>query len=117
MAKSRKKSLFGKNLTHLLEEKQISVREAARIAHVSSSTIVDWKSGTHPTDFLAIRRLSQALGVTLSFLLTGEEEIRTNHPMPVSAVFDPGEVIFDGYALIKIESLLPKRVKPKGEGL
>jgi transcriptional regulator with XRE-family HTH domain len=57
-----------------MQKKEMGVREAARIAGVGPSTIVSWRSGALPEDYLAVKRLAKALGTTLGFLLTGEED-------------------------------------------
>ena len=101
-------SPFAKLLVTLMEEKQLGVREAARKAGVSPSTIVSWRSGSHPEDYLAVKRLARALGVTLSFLLTGEEEGSRDVAPSIAEVFSDGGMVFDGYARIRIERLIPK---------
>jgi transcriptional regulator with XRE-family HTH domain len=71
--------LFAKILSTLLTKHEISVRKAAKIADISVSTLQDWRSGTSPTNFKAVKRLADHFGVTLDYLLTGE----VNHnPMP-----------------------------------
>lgn len=115
MARTNRPSIFGKNLTSLLEERELSVREAARIAGVSSSTIVDWKSGSQPTDFDAVLKLAKTLSVSMCYLLTGEEDHVGSQPPPISAVFDKGEVLYNGIASIKIVALIPKGPKTDGE--
>lgn len=102
-------SPFSKLLVSLMEEKGLGVREAARVAQVSPSTIVSWRSGSLPEDYRAVKRLAKELGVSLSFLLTGEDETRLAGIPSVSEVFEDGGVYFDGYARIKIERLIPKR--------
>lgn len=115
MAKSKLSSPFAKNLSALLEERGITVRDAARKIGVSPSTIVDWKSGVSPTDYEAVRKLSRLLGVSLCYLLTGFEESATSSPPPISSVFEPGQILFDGIASIKIVALIPKGPKHDGE--
>lgn len=100
---------FAKTLTRLMDERGIGVREASRIAEVAASTIVSWRGGALPEDFQAVKRVARALGVTLSFLLTGEDDSRPGEAPPsVSEVFDSGGTLFDGYAKISIERLIPK---------
>ena len=115
MAKSKSSFPFAKNLSALLEERGITVRDAARKIGVSPSTIVDWKSGVSPTDYEAVRKLSKLLGVTMCYLLTGFEEGYTSNPPPISSVFEPGQILFDGIASIKIIALVPKEPKREGD--
>lgn len=93
-----------------MDEHGIGVREAAQIAGVPASTIQNWRSGTLPTNFTAVKKLAQAFGTTFSFLLTGEDEtrIRTS-PLSITEVFDDGGELFEGYAKITIRKLIPKR--------
>ena len=66
------KNPFTQNLNQLLDEKDIGIREASRLAGVGPSTIMSWKSGALPEDYMAVKRLAESLGTTMSFLLTGE---------------------------------------------
>ena len=103
---------FSSLLVSLMEENQMTVREAARTANVSPSTITAWRSGGRPEDFLAVKKLAKALGVSMSFLLTGEEDRGPSFAgEPVSAAFEKGPVIFDGYAEVTIRKLLPRGPK------
>lgn len=105
----RKETPIRKILVSRMTEKKMGVREAARIAKVSPSTISGWRSGAVPDDFAAVRRLAEALGISLSFLLTGEDDSRRRAPPPCLAeVFQDGEVVFDGYAKIVIQRLVPR---------
>lgn len=104
---------FAKILTKLMEEKGLKVREAARIAEVGPSTIVSWRSGALPEDYSAVKRLAKHLGVTLSFILTGEDDSRPDGaPVTVAEVFDDGGMLFDGYAKITIQRLVPRNGNP-----
>lgn len=101
---------FAKRLNLLMEEKSIGVREAARLAGVGPSTIMSWKSGSLPEDYLAVKRLAEALGTTMSFILTGENDSRSDH-VSISEVFDDGGTLFDGYAKVTIQRLIPRKKK------
>jgi transcriptional regulator with XRE-family HTH domain len=106
---------FGKRLSALMEERDLGVRDAAGIAGVSPSTVVSWRSGAAPEDYVAVKRLARGLGTTLSFLLTGEDDARPAGTFPaIAEVFDDGGPLFDGYAKITIQRLLPK-AKPRKE--
>jgi transcriptional regulator with XRE-family HTH domain len=105
---------FAKILSSLLHEKNIGVREAAKLAGVGASTIMSWKSGALPEDYLAVKRLAENLGTTLSFMLTGENDSRPNNPPNVTEVFEDGGSLFDGYAKIQIQRLIPKTKKEGG---
>lgn len=97
-----------------MAEKGMTVKEAAHISGASASTIVDWRAGGAATDYVAVKRLAHALGVTLSFLLTGEDDTRPADAAPtVTEVFEDGGALFDGYAKITIQRLIPKIHKPE----
>ena len=94
-----------------MKERKVGVREAARIAGVAASTIVSWRGGALPEDYRAVKRLAEVLGVSFTFLLTGESEesvgamaARAEGPMLKPALRE-GRVLFDGYARIKIQEV------------
>lgn len=48
--------------------------------------------------------------MSLSFILAGEEDFKEINQLPsVAEVFDDGGAIFDGYAKITIERLIPRK--------
>ena len=100
---------FAKILTNLLAERKLTNKQAASIASVSPSTIQDWKTGTSPADLTALKKLSDGLGVSVAYLISGEED-KTKQPN-INAVFENGAVIFDGYAKIFIQALVEKGKK------
>ena len=109
MKRRRNKLPFSKNLISLMQERGITIREAAKLAGVSHSTIDSWRSGRSPEDFIAVQKLATSLGTTLSFLLTGvNDNSYKNHT--ITEVFEEGEVIIDGYARLTIKKLIPRRM-------
>lgn len=100
---------FAKTLIALMAENKLRVREAARIAGVGASTIVAWRAGSAPTDFFAVKKLANHFNVSLSFLLIGSEESRIDHPPSITEVFEDGGAIFDGFAKITIQRLIPRK--------
>lgn len=105
---------FSKILLSLMSEKKVTIREAAGLAGVAPSTIDDWRAGAMPEDYSAVKRLSAGLGVSLSFILTGEEDSVAKENIPtVTEVFEDGGALFDGYAKITIQRLIPR--KKEGE--
>lgn len=115
MPRKRHESPFSKNLASLLKEKSLGVREAARIAGVSHGTISNWCSGVAPDDFMAVKKLAKKLGVTFSWLMTGEDDSSSTGLPTVTQVFDEADMLFDGYAKITIQRLLPKARKGSSE--
>ncbi|MBI4402648.1 MAG: helix-turn-helix transcriptional regulator [Deltaproteobacteria bacterium] len=109
----RFQSSFSTVLVALMDEKGMTVRKAAKIADVGSSTIDSWRRGAQPGNYLAVKKLARALGTTMSFLLTGEDESRPNGITPsVAEAFSDGELVFDGYARVRIQQLVPRNSIP-----
>jgi transcriptional regulator with XRE-family HTH domain len=101
---------FAKILRSLMTEKGMTVRQAADLAGVGSSTIDDWRGGALPEDYSAVKRLASGLGVSFTFLLTGEEDRREHAILPsVTEVFEDGGALFDGFAKITIQRLIPRK--------
>lgn len=100
---------FSKLLVGLMREKNMTVREAAAVAGVGPSTIVSWRSGALPEDFRAVRALARKLGVSFSYLLTGEDDTRPDGAPSVNEVFQDAGTLFDGYAKIQIQRLIPRK--------
>ncbi len=116
MKKQRKREVtpFSKILTALMDERNIGVREAARIAEVGASTVMSWRSGALPENYIAVKKLAEALGTTMSFLLTGEDETRAKNTVPaISEIFEDGGSLFDGYAKVTIQRLIPRNENKK----
>jgi transcriptional regulator with XRE-family HTH domain len=97
--------VFANNLNRLMQEKAMSVRQAAQAAQVSPSTLQAWRAGAHPTDFAAVRRLARALGVSMTYLLTGEEENTKDHDTVI--VVDDG-LLYDGIVHLTVRKLSPQ---------
>lgn len=108
--KKNQPSPFAKRLSALMKEKGLTVRDAAKIASVGPSTIDDWKSGTTPADYLAVKRLAKHFGIGFELLLTGEDSNTVGGYSP-SDFFEDGGELFDGYAKISIQRLIPKQKK------
>ena len=113
MVRKRRKSepsAFTRNLNTLMKERGLTISEAAKIAQVPLSTLGDWKSGTQPDNFEATRKLAEHFNVSLAFLLTGKEDKRDASAIPsVAAVFEDGGILFDGFAKIVIQRLVPRK--------
>lgn len=105
--KSNKDS-FAQRLKKLLSEKDISLRKAAKIAEVSPGTLTNWTSNGTPKDFKAVKKLADALGTSMSFLLIGEDDSRPWGNAQVTEAFEESRPLFDGYAKITITELLPR---------
>ena len=103
---------FSKILKSLMIERRLTIRAVAKMAGVSPSTINDWQSDSVPKNYLAVKKLAHELNVSFSFLLTGEEDAKsTSHLPSVTEVFEDGGALFDGYAKITIQRLIPRDKK------
>lgn len=106
---------FARRLNQLMAERKMTVRAAAQHAKVATSTVQNWRSGHIPSDFMAVKRLADALAVSFSFLLTGEEDMHSSTRQPsVSECFSFDEMIFDGYARLTIQKMYPLQDIGKG---
>ena len=63
---------IGKTLQLLLKEKKMSLRELAKASGVPASNLTEWSGNRVPKNPLQVRRVAEALGVTMHFLLFGE---------------------------------------------
>ena len=110
MARRKDNAPFSKILRALMAEKGMKIREAARIAGVSPSTISAWCSGASPESFVGVKALAKALGVSLSFLLTGEEDNKPSTSAPsITEVFTEGAELFNGYARVVMIQMVPRK--------
>ena len=100
---------WGIRLQKILKEKKLSLRELSRHTEVSPSVISGWLKGNSPTDLILIKNLSEHLGVSFSWLLTGSNEKGSVVPS-MSELFDE-QLYFDGYARIRIDRLIVKKDK------
>lgn len=109
--RKKKESPFSKILCDLMKRRRVTISEAAKIADVSTSTIADWRSGSSATDFIAVKKLARHLGVSLEFLLTGEDE-RDGHyedSKKLEDLFDVGDSLYEGIAKISIQKIKLKK--------
>lgn len=104
-----KKATFSNRLVALMTEQHKTVKQVADVARVATSTVQAWRSGVCPTDFEAIEKIANFLGVSFSFLLLGKDDTRPDGPPTITEVFDRQEDLFEGYALVKIQRLFPKK--------
>lgn len=107
--RKKKESAFRRILLNLMEERSMSIRDVAKVAGVSASTIAGWRNGNSPDNFEAIAKLAKYFSLSIGFMLTGRQEEQPNKDsLPVTAVFDQGRVLFSGFARIRIEEFIPK---------
>lgn len=63
---------FGKRLSNLMEQKKISNNYITEKAEISKNNVGNYKNGQIPNATI-LYKLSQILGVTMEYLLTGKE--------------------------------------------
>ncbi len=98
---------FGKILTKVMKERQLTIQAIANLAGVNKSVVHGWMTGTTPHDLIAIGKLSKALGIGFRELLLGEPEL----PVTMSSLdvqFDK-QVIFEGVCEILIKRIVPRQ--------
>ncbi|MBM3383259.1 MAG: helix-turn-helix transcriptional regulator [Betaproteobacteria bacterium] len=97
---------FGKILSKLMKERQLTIQAIANLAGVNKSVVHGWMTGTTPHDLFAIGKLSRALGIGFRELLLGEPEL----PVSMTTLdlqFDK-EDVFDGLCEVRIRRIVPK---------
>lgn len=117
-ARRRKESHpFPKVLKSIMEERSLTVAEIARMAGVPRTVAGDWTSGSSPADYVKCKRLADALGVSLAFLLTGENDVASGQRSPtIAEVFADAGDVFDGYCQVTIRRLVPRAEAKKIRG-
>lgn len=101
---------WGIRLKGVMDDKSVTLREVSRICDVSPSVVSGWiNNGNSPTDLISIKKLSEKLEVSFSWLLTGAYEDGKTQPS-IAEIFDETPY-FDGYARIRIDRLISKKGK------
>lgn len=65
---------FAKTLKTILRQKAKTTGDLAKEINVSPKTINDWLTGRTPRDLDAVRKCAEYLGVSVHFLLYGEDD-------------------------------------------
>lgn len=67
---------FDKTLKRLIRQRGTTTGELAKKIKVPAKTISDWLTGRTPRDLDAVKRCADVLGVSVHFLLYGEDDRR-----------------------------------------
>lgn len=110
--KSKKVNKWGERLGASLAEKKVGLRQAAKIAGVSSSVLHSWVHGRNPTDLLAVKRLCDELDFDFTWILTGQ--FSKGREAPSLAEIYEEQPYFDGLARIRIDRLIPRKSGKSG---
>ena len=60
--------------SYLIKEKGLKVADICKMAGVSSATMTDWKKGRYKPKADKIKKIADALHVSVDYLLTGSEK-------------------------------------------
>jgi transcriptional regulator with XRE-family HTH domain len=93
---------IAETLKALLKENGISLRELSKRSGVPVSTLSEWSSNREPKSPIQTRRVAEALGVSMHYLLFGESDQQE----PLAKLFK--EDVFNGTFEISV-----KRVRIK----
>lgn len=97
---------FGKILTKVMKERQLTIQMIADLAGVNKSVVHGWMTGTTPHDLIAVGKLSKALAISFRELLLGEAEL----PLNISSLdvqFDK-QIVFEGVCEVSIKKIIPR---------
>lgn len=109
---SRDKTGFGKRVTELMAKNGLTVRRCAELLNLHPSVVQSWKQGTLSTDYVALSKFAEVCHCSLEFVLTGKNNSRPG----VEDVFADGGPLYDGYARITIQRLIPATTPSKKDG-
>ncbi len=65
---------IAQTMKQLLKERGITLRELSKRSGVPVSTLSEWSSNREPKSPTQTRKVAQALGVSMHFLLFGEDD-------------------------------------------
>lgn len=66
--------VLAQTIKMLMEERGLTPEQLAEISGVRRTTLSDWLAGTSPRNLEDARRVARNLGVTLHYLLFGQDE-------------------------------------------
>jgi transcriptional regulator with XRE-family HTH domain len=108
-AKGPSTRVFNIRLQKLIASSGMNLSAVARKASIPVTTLQPWTLNTLPTDYAAIKRLAGVLGVSFSYLLTGEDDaVLASNPKIEDVLLDGGD-LFEGILEVRIKRLIPKR--------
>ncbi|MCB9229970.1 MAG: helix-turn-helix transcriptional regulator [Deltaproteobacteria bacterium] len=99
---------IAKRLDRLLKENGLSIRAAAEVAGTAPSNISNWLAGSNPTDFDALKKLADTLGVSIGYILLGYDETPCKRELTVDDLY-VREEIFEGLLEVQIRRLVPRK--------
>lgn len=97
------KTQIGKVFTQIIKDRRLTLKEISQAAGVPASTLAEWQSNRTPKNPTQVRAVANYLGVSLHFLLFGEEDQQE----PIQKILK--EDIFQGTFEISIKRVNIKR--------
>lgn len=94
---------IGKVLSKIIKDRRLTLKEISKATGVPSTTLAEWQSNRTPKNPAQVKAVANFLGVSLHFLLFGEEDQQE----PIQKILK--EDFFQGTFEISI-----KRVNLKG---
>lgn len=95
---------IGSILKKLLKQQGLSLKDLSKVSGVPTSTLGEWANDRNPRSAIQVKKVSEALGVSMHYLYFGEED----RDEPINKILK--EDFFQGTFEISI-----KRVNLKGE--
>lgn len=81
----------------------MTLKELSSATSISPSTLSGWKNGASPRDLSELRTCAQYFGVSIDYLLFGEDTAQVNLENLLT------EKVFDGFLKVKIERVINKK--------
>jgi transcriptional regulator with XRE-family HTH domain len=102
------RSTFSLILRQLVDERNVTVAALSKATGIARSTLDGWQSGAAPEDFKAVRRVATFFNVSLSFILTGEDDQALQSAPTLTELFKEGTHL-SGIYRIELTQLLPRK--------
>ncbi|MCB9073028.1 MAG: helix-turn-helix transcriptional regulator [Bdellovibrionaceae bacterium] len=102
---TKSNNIFSKNLAGVLDDRNLSAKQGAKLAGVPSSTFTAWSNGSAaPLDLEAVHRFCQATQTDFEWLLTGN---RSKQQPKLEDFFEAksGDPILSGIYQIEVKPL------------
>lgn len=96
-------SVFSKNFQKVLDERGLTLKQAAELSGVSISTCADWVSGSNPNNLTAVGDFCRKLSIDFEWLVLGRSSNKPLSEIPINELFDEQDVGLSG--LFKISAV------------